>query len=76
MTYNLFREQETLRAGTPASAAKLDPPFDSWKGVVERKARAPAVPPDRRQLAKLQLGVEESDLLSLYNTTAPASDGA
>ena len=45
LTYNLFREQEPLRARTPANAAKLDPPFCSWEAVVERKARVRTVLP-------------------------------
>ena len=35
LTYNLFREHESLRNKTPASAARLETPFDSWESVVE-----------------------------------------
>ena len=35
LTYNLFREHEALRNKTPASAARLTIPFESWENVVE-----------------------------------------
>ena len=35
LTYNLFREHESLRNKTPASAAKVTTPFESWESVVE-----------------------------------------
>ena len=38
LTYNLFREHESLGNRTPAEAAKLKAPFDSWEGVVEQSA--------------------------------------
>ena len=35
LTYNLFREHESLRDRTPASAARVTTPFESWESVVE-----------------------------------------
>ena len=38
LTYNLFRGHEALDNKTPASAAKLSTPFESWESVVDGTA--------------------------------------
>lgn len=40
LTYNLFRDHESLGGRTPGEAAKVDSPFKSWEDVVVSKARA------------------------------------
>ena len=44
-TYNLFREHESIRDRTPARAAKVSAPFDSWEDVVE--SASPATPSNK-----------------------------
>ena len=44
LSYNLFREHESLRSRTPAEAAKMSPPFKSWEEAVERTGPRRAVP--------------------------------
>lgn len=58
LTYNLFREHESLRNRTPASAAKVTTPFESWESVVESAAphstvipKVEVVEPESKQTA-------------------------
>ena len=44
LSYNLFREHESLKGKTPAEAAKVHAPFKSWEEAVERTGPRRAVP--------------------------------
>ena len=44
LTYNLFREHESLSDRTPAEKAKLKVPFKTWTDVVEAKGPKRVVP--------------------------------
>ena len=44
LSYNLFREHESLGDKPPAEAAKMNPPFKSWVEAVERTGPRRAVP--------------------------------
>ena len=44
LSYNLFREHESLKSKTPAAAAKVHAPFRSWDEAVERTGPRRAVP--------------------------------
>ena len=44
LSYNLFREHESLKGRTPAAAARMNPPFKSWEEAVERTGPRRAVP--------------------------------
>ena len=44
LSYNLFREHESLGDKTPAEAAKVNSPFKSWEEAVERTGPRRAVP--------------------------------
>ena len=44
LSYNLFREHESLESRTPAEAAKVHAPFKSWEEAVERTGPRRAVP--------------------------------
>ena len=52
LTYNLFREHESLGFDTPAERAKVNPPFAEWEDVVlyqGKPARPPAALPLKRR---------------------------
>ena len=44
LSYNLFREHESLRGKTPSEAAKVDAPFRSWDEAVERTSQRRVIP--------------------------------
>ena len=44
LSYNLFREHESLKGKTPAEVAKVHAPFKSWDEAVERTGPKRAVP--------------------------------
>ena len=46
LTYNLFRLHEALDNKTPASAAKVVTPYESWESVVEQASAHPTVVPN------------------------------
>ena len=46
LTYNLFRDHESLGNKPPAEVARLDAPFKSWEDVVESSARGVVVRPE------------------------------
>ena len=48
LTYNHFREHESLRDKTPGSKAKVKPPFREWADVVKVGAASPKVKKEKR----------------------------
>ena len=52
LTYNNFRGHEGLGNKTPASAAKLDPPFKEWADVVKAEAAPRRETPKARPVSK------------------------
>ena len=52
LTYNLFREHESLGFDTPGQRAKVNPPFAEWEDVVlyrDKPAKPPAALPLKRR---------------------------
>ena len=43
LTYNLFREHESIDDRTPGEAAKVSPPFREWTDVVRGGSSSPRV---------------------------------
>ncbi len=52
LTYNLFREHESLGFDTPAQRARVNAPFTEWEDVV--LSRDGLIPPPRRDLPELK----------------------
>lgn len=76
LTYNLFREHEALDNKSPASAAKVVTPFESWESVVEQASPHRTVVPNLEPVQTGRAPKRKVKAVSTVRTKTPKPKSA